>query len=166
MGLYSSVLIMYIRTLLVGFFHGLPASVVGIVPFMGLNFTIYEFLKAKGQSYYQSQQFSSSAQPGVLSTNACLMLVSGMAGGMAGGVSKLTVYPFDTMKKRMQAQALINTFQEDSKINVNSLSAKSARGDVMTGVVREDYSSLRRCFRTIIRTEGLLAFYKVGRCCH
>jgi hypothetical protein len=78
------------------------------------------------------------------------MLISGLSGGVAGGLSKLIVYPFDTMKKRMQAQVLWNTFCQ-------AQTPKHTGGQVLV----EDYSSLKGCFRTILRNEGFLSFYKV-----
>jgi hypothetical protein len=153
---------------------------VGIVPFMGLNFTIYEFLKTEGEHLHSRV---SSSGPGISSSTASHMLISGMAGGMAGGMSKLIVYPLDTMKKRMQAQVLANTFQEmhpnwspsQAQGGGHSSSGRGrGRGSQQGGARRrgrgrgrvraeEDFSTLRGCFRSILRAEGLAAFYKVTR---
>lgn len=68
-----------------GFFAGSGPAVVQIIPYMGLNFSLYEVLV---NSEYAS------------------VSLSGMAGAVSGFVSKLVVYPLDTVKKRMQVQAV------------------------------------------------------------
>jgi len=67
-----------------GFFVGMGAALYGIVPYMGCNFLIYEKL-VEGDRKTTS--------------------LAGFAGAISGGVSKLLVYPLDTVKKRMQVQA-------------------------------------------------------------
>lgn len=133
---------------------------MGIVPFMGLNFSIYEFLKSKGQqlqsalalSRSTSGSRSGSEEKGA--STACLMFISGMAGGLSGGISKLMVYPLDTMKKHMQAQVLSSTFHTHEspsmRMNVTGVSNKSSDG-----------ATLRGCFNKIFRKDGFKGFYKV-----
>ena len=129
---------------------------MGIVPFMGLNFSIYEFLKSKGQQLQSalalSTSRSGSEEKGA--STACLMFISGMAGGLSGGISKLMVYPLDTMKKHMQAQVLSSTFHTHEtpsmRMNVTGVSNKSS-----------DSATLRGCFNKIFRKDGFKGFYKV-----
>lgn len=66
-----------------GFFAGVGPALYGIVPYMGFNFLIYEKLSG-------DRRTTSSA---------------GLSGAISGGLSKLLVYPLDTVKKRMQVQA-------------------------------------------------------------
>jgi solute carrier family 25 (mitochondrial thiamine pyrophosphate transporter), member 19 len=65
-----------------GFFAGVVPALYGIVPYMGVNFLLYETLVGEKTA-----------------VNA------GMAGAISGGASKLLVYPLDTVKKRLQVQA-------------------------------------------------------------
>ena len=65
-----------------GFFAGVVPALFGIVPYMGVNFLLYETLVGEKTA-----------------VNA------GMAGAISGGASKLLVYPLDTVKKRLQVQA-------------------------------------------------------------
>jgi hypothetical protein len=66
-----------------GFFAGSGPALYGIVPYMGLNFVIYESLVGHDKTLAQA----------------------GAAGAISGGVSKFVVYPLDTVKKRLQVQA-------------------------------------------------------------
>lgn len=63
-----------------GFFAGSGAAVVQIVPYMGFSFAVYDTLTR-------------------LSDREGLLGNSGIAGAIAGGSSKLLVYPMDTVKK-------------------------------------------------------------------
>lgn len=69
-----------------GLFAGASPAVVQIVPYMGINFALYDYFC----------RVSDRTNVG----NAAL------AGAFAGGISKFIVYPMDTVKKRIQA----NTF--------------------------------------------------------
>jgi hypothetical protein len=80
---------------------------------MGLNFSIYDSLtsgdKAVGLSAY--------------------------AGLISGSVSKIIVYPIDTVKKRLQAQAVF-------------------------GPIGDIYFGMMDCFFKILKNEGLSGFYR------
>ena len=73
-----------------GFYAGAGPAVVQIIPYMGLNFAIYDRLtrdhKGVGLSAY--------------------------AGAISGFISKLVVYPLDTTKRRLQIQAFYGSEQE------------------------------------------------------
>lgn len=71
-----------------GLYVGVSPAIIQIVPYMGLNFALYTTF---------------------LGTHEPTMTHAGIAGGFAGLVSKCVVYPLDTIKKRMQAQALFGT---------------------------------------------------------
>jgi solute carrier family 25 thiamine pyrophosphate transporter 19 len=73
-----------------GFFRGLGAANVQIVPYMGLFFAAYEALK-----------------PALADSNLPLAwagAADGAAGLVASVVSKTAVYPLDTVRKRLQVQ--------------------------------------------------------------
>ncbi|KAF2674548.1 mitochondrial deoxynucleotide carrier [Microthyrium microscopicum] len=73
-----------------GFFRGLGAANVQIIPYMGLFFTAYETFK-----------------PIVANTSLPLMALGsgdGLAGVLASVLAKTAVYPLDTVRKRLQVQ--------------------------------------------------------------
>ena len=79
---------------------------------MGLNFAIYDFLTSGDRN----------------------VGLSAYAGTISGSLSKVIVYPIDTVKKRLQGQAVFGP----------------------GGVA---YDSMLDCFRKIARQEGYLGFY-------
>lgn len=59
-----------------GLFAGLGPAILSITPYMGLNFALYEFLK-----------------PLIPNESSWHLVKTGVVGGIAGGLSKLCVYP-------------------------------------------------------------------------
>jgi solute carrier family 25 thiamine pyrophosphate transporter 19 len=94
-----------------GFFAGSGPAVVQIIPYMGLNFMGYELL---------------------VNSSIATVGVSGGAGAISGGLSKIVVYPLDTVKKRMQVQAVSGQYQ---------------------------YRNMMDCFIKIVKTEGVKTLY-------
>jgi solute carrier family 25 thiamine pyrophosphate transporter 19 len=83
-----------------GFYAGLTPAVVGITPYMGLNFALFE--KFKEILNHTDQQLFGQLNPVVMKIesvsgiNLSAVFTStkkGIAGGAAGGLSKLLVYP-------------------------------------------------------------------------
>jgi len=107
-------------------FAGSGPAVLGIVPYMGLNFALYDYLIRRGDRVKVSD--------------------AGSAGAISGGVSKLIVYPLDTVKKRLQAQAF-ETFWGSATANV----AK---------VDKVQYKNMLDCASRIMSEEGPRAFYR------
>ncbi len=104
-------------------FAGSSPAVLGIVPYMGLNFALYDFLVRKGDRVKVSD--------------------AGSAGAISGGVSKLIVYPMDTVKKRMQAQAF-----------------EAFWGNAANGAEKVQYKNMLDCASRILKEEGPHAFYR------
>jgi solute carrier family 25 thiamine pyrophosphate transporter 19 len=73
-------------------YRGIGPALVQIVPQMGLCFTLYETIK--DWQPFPVDSMRAVAWPA-------------FAGASAGLLSKLVVYPFDTLKKRMQAAAIL-----------------------------------------------------------
>mmetsp|Transcript_22962 Transcript_22962/g.49755 ORF Transcript_22962/g.49755 Transcript_22962/m.49755 type:complete len:498 (+) Transcript_22962:85-1578(+) len=106
---------LYRRKGIRGFYAGASPAAVQIVPYMGINFAMYD---------YFTRTFDKSSVGG-----------AGLAGTIAGGTSKLLVYPLDTIKKRLQAQATI-------------------------GLNHRQYKSMVDCAVTMMKEEGFAAFYR------
>lgn len=111
--LYEFALSLYHRRGLRAFYAGSTPALVQIVPYMGMNFAIYDKLTQGDTRVSQS----------------------GYAGSISGTISKVIVYPMDTVKKRLQAQAVFGP-----------------SGDVYEGMVD--------CIIKIYRHEGLPSFYR------
>mmetsp|Transcript_1242 Transcript_1242/g.2998 ORF Transcript_1242/g.2998 Transcript_1242/m.2998 type:complete len:398 (+) Transcript_1242:235-1428(+) len=105
-----------------GFYAGSATAVVQIVPYMGLNFAIYDFLITEREDSRSSKSVG----------------LSGYAGSISGAVSKVIVYPMDTIKKRIQIQSVFG--------------ASSS-----TGV---SYNGMWDCLVTSIRMEGVFGLYR------
>ena len=105
-----------------GFYAGSAPAVVQIVPYMGLNFAIYDFLITQGEDNQSSKSVG----------------LSGYAGSISGAMSKVLVYPMDTIKKRIQIQSVFGASNS-------------------TGVV---YKGMWDCLVTSIRMEGVLGLYR------
>lgn len=97
------------------FYAGIGPALVQIVPYMGLNFAIYDRL--------------ASGDRGVAS--------SAYAGTVSGITSKVIVYPLDTVKRRLQSQAVFGP---------------AANGSVYEGLVD--------CFRQMSKNEGVKSLYR------
>ncbi len=76
--------------LLLGFYAGVGPAVVGITPYVGLNFAIYETLKKFVESLDSKP---SSSQQSSTTSKILNLLRTGAIGGIAGGCSKFIVYP-------------------------------------------------------------------------
>ncbi|KAG7397568.1 hypothetical protein PHYBOEH_000501 [Phytophthora boehmeriae] len=118
-----------------GFYSGLGSTVFQIVPYAGLSFGIYSTLNELAVDYCNEKKGSNPQAWMSLST--ALSYVG--SGAVAGLVSKLAVYPLDTVKKRMQMRHVprCETY----------------------GVIPE-YSSGWRCFFDVLRYEGVRGLYK------
>jgi len=71
-------------------YSGCVPAVLGIIPYMGLNFALYDRLTR------------STAEGGT----GIGAMGAGTAGIISGGSSKIITYPLDTIKRRLQAKAL------------------------------------------------------------
>jgi solute carrier family 25 thiamine pyrophosphate transporter 19 len=114
-----------------GFYSGLGPALLSVTPYMGLSFAFYETLKSTTEKYHTQH-------------NMMNLLLNGALGGLSGGTAKLLIYPFDTVKKRLQSQTLLSTIKSEVFRN------------------HTKYRSLKDCFLTIFREEGMKGFYRVS----
>lgn len=82
-----------------GFYSGCGPAVVQIIPYMGLNFAMYDYITRLSDKHPVGS--------------------SGVAGAISGGVSKCLVYPMDTVKKRLQAQGFVGIIAPASGADPN-----------------------------------------------
>ncbi|OEU10708.1 mitochondrial carrier [Fragilariopsis cylindrus CCMP1102] len=111
---------MYQKQGIQGFYAGATPALISIVPYMGLNFAIYDFLITQGEDNTTSKKSIG---------------LSGYAGSISGAVSKIIVYPLDTVKKRIQIQSVY-------------------------GSSSTYYNGMWDCLATTIRTEGIQGLYR------
>jgi solute carrier family 25 thiamine pyrophosphate transporter 19 len=95
-----------------GFYAGSTPAVIQIIPYMGLSFAIYDSLTRGDRR----------------------VGLSAFAGSISGAVSKIIIYPVDTVKRRLQAQAFFEASQS--------------------------YAGMWDCMTTIARKEGISSFYR------
>ncbi|CAI5727079.1 unnamed protein product [Hyaloperonospora brassicae] len=118
-----------------GFFSGLGATTLQIAPYMGLTFSIYSTLNEVALKHRRKQE--SGAITAWTPFSKALSYVG--SGAVAGLLSKLIVYPLDTVKKRMQ---------------MRHVPRSTAYGVIPM------YSSSWRCFVDVLQREGVRGLYK------
>jgi solute carrier family 25 thiamine pyrophosphate transporter 19 len=119
------------------FYKGLSAALLGVAPYMGFNFFLYNKMKY----LITQEQHTSSILTWVRSSS--WFPWEGVAGGIAGGIAKFTFYPLDTMKRRMQVQVLHSSL-------THAVAEQQSLG----------YSRLRDCIVGMWKQEGIRAFYR------
>jgi len=72
-------------------YKGLLPSVIGVIPYVGLNFAVYETLK---DMLAAKLELKSSKDLTVVQSLTC--------GGFAGAVGQTVAYPFDVVRRRLQ----------------------------------------------------------------
>ncbi|TYZ66171.1 hypothetical protein PybrP1_006754, partial [[Pythium] brassicae (nom. inval.)] len=113
-----------------GLYRGGWSGVAGAIPFEGVQFGCYEYLKASSQA----QRWPPSRWPeGKHELDGLDFFV---CGSVAGAVAQTVAYPFDTVKKRLQTQTQTQTQHRAAD-----------RG-------------MCDCFRRVVREEGALALYR------
>jgi Mitochondrial carrier protein len=129
-----------------GFYVGAAPAALQIVPYMGLNFALYHTLTtAKPTTPPSSSSPSSSSVH--QSTSVSL---SAYAGSVSGAVSKMIVYPMDTVKRRLQAQAFFSEHYYESTATLMNNSSGSNKNNL----------GMLECAVSIYKHEGVLSFYR------
>ncbi|GKV31759.1 hypothetical protein SLEP1_g40425 [Rubroshorea leprosula] len=118
-------------------YKGWLPSVIGVVPYVGLNFAVYESLKdwlIKSKPY----GLVDSSELSVTTKLAC--------GAAAGTVGQTVAYPLDVIRRRMQMVGWKDA-------------ASVVTGDGKTKAPI-DYTGMVDAFRKTVRHEGIGALYK------
>jgi solute carrier family 25 thiamine pyrophosphate transporter 19 len=136
-----------------GFYAGVGPAIVQIIPYMGVNFTIYEYLTRTNNVLESAlAKISTRTLDNPHAFPQGLVLVSACAGSISGAVSKMLVYPLDTVKRRLQGQALSVLLVESP--------LPGGTSDGRTTYQSPHYRNMIHCMVTMYRGEGYLAFYK------
>ncbi|RDD47910.1 Mitochondrial adenine nucleotide transporter ADNT1 [Trichoplax sp. H2] len=90
-------------------YRGIGPSLMGVAPYVGLNFMIYENLKGiVTRRYYSTSTNGTSELP---------VPVRLMCGGIAGAASQSVTYPLDVIRRRMQMKGTNSNFAYTSTAN-------------------------------------------------
>ncbi|KAL1806017.1 hypothetical protein DCAR_0831769 [Daucus carota subsp. sativus] len=118
-------------------YKGWLPSVIGVVPYVGLNFAVYESLK---DWLVKSRPFGlvEDTELGVATKLAC--------GAAAGTVGQTVAYPLDVIRRRMQMVGW-----KDASAVVTGDGKSQAR---------LEYTGMVDAFRKTVRHEGFRALYK------
>lgn len=104
-----------------GFFklyHGMQPSLVGIMPYVGIQFMTYHTLKPMAMAHYGAK---SDKELGVGVNLAC--------GGIAGAAAQTAAYPFDLLRRRFQMSGVSRAWSSAfacvrcMRVHVNSVTA-------------------------------------------
>ncbi|XP_027039843.1 mitochondrial adenyl nucleotide antiporter SLC25A25-like [Pocillopora verrucosa] len=108
-GLVDAAYVIFTTEGIRSFYRGLFPSLLGIIPYAGIDLAVYETLKNFYLNYHKNQ----SADPGVF-----LLLACGTASSTCG---QLASYPLSLVRTKLQAQARSRT---------------AGRGDTMVSVIK------------------------------
>ncbi|RZC84910.1 hypothetical protein C5167_047694 [Papaver somniferum] len=119
-------------------YKGWLPSVIGVVPYVGLNFAVYESLK----------EWLIETKPlGLVDNNSELGITTRlMCGAAAGTVGQTIAYPLDVIRRRMQMVGWHN--------------ASSVVTGEGSGKASLEYTGMVDAFRKTVRNEGFKALYK------
>jgi len=114
-------------------YKGWLPSVIGVIPYVGLNFAVYETLKA---SLLQHYGLRDERDLTVAARLAC--------GAFAGTFGQTVAYPFDVARRRLQMSGWAGA---------QKLHAGSSGSAVV-------YKGMMDCFVRTVREEGVQALFK------
>ncbi|GMH29762.1 hypothetical protein Nepgr_031605 [Nepenthes gracilis] len=118
-------------------YKGWLPSVIGVIPYVGLNFAVYESLK----------DWLVQSNPLGLAQDSELSVTTRLAcGAMAGTVGQTVAYPLDVIRRRMQMVG----WRDASSVVVGDGRSKAP----------VEYSGMIDAFTKTVRHEGFRALYK------
>ncbi|XP_010549230.1 PREDICTED: mitochondrial adenine nucleotide transporter ADNT1-like, partial [Tarenaya hassleriana] len=118
-------------------YRGWLPSVIGVVPYVGLNFAVYESLK----------DWLVKSRPFGIVDNSELTVTTRLAcGAVAGTIGQTVAYPLDVVRRRMQMVG----WKDASSVITGDGGGKAPL----------EYSGMIDAFRKTVRHEGVGALYK------
>jgi len=115
-------------------YKGWLPSVIGVIPYVGLNFAVYETLKASMLQHYGLRD---ERDLSVMARLGC--------GAIAGTFGQTVAYPFDVARRRLQVSGWQGAKQ---------LHASAQGGEAIV------YKGMMDCFVITVREEGFRALFK------
>jgi solute carrier family 25 phosphate transporter 23/24/25/41 len=118
-------------------YKGWLPSVIGVIPYVGLNFAVYESLK----------DWLIKSRPFGMAENTDLSVTTKLAcGAAAGTVGQTVAYPLDVIRRRMQMVGW-----------KDAASVLTGEGESRAPL---EYTGMVDAFRKTVRNEGFRALYK------
>ncbi|KAL1198111.1 Mitochondrial adenine nucleotide transporter ADNT1 [Cardamine amara subsp. amara] len=118
-------------------YRGWVPSVIGVVPYVGLNFAVYESLK---DWLLKSNPYN------VVENNELTIVTRLSCGAIAGTVGQTIAYPLDVIRRRMQMVG----WKDASSVVTGEGRSKASL----------EYTGMIDAFRKTVRHEGFGALYK------
>lgn len=112
--------------------RGWVPSVLGVIPYVGLNFSVYETLK---DMVLKAKELDDERQLSVTTRLAC--------GALAGTTGQTVAYPLDVVRRRLQMSGWAGA---------QNLHAETGQAALYTGMLD--------CFKKTFKEEGASAFFK------
>lgn len=100
-----------------GFYAGLSPAIVGITPYMGLNFALYESFKNVAELPFFKSSKKDDSSSFVLGLKS--LGKKGVCGGLAGGLSKFIVYPLVRIAQHNLSKIIIQILLKLLSIALN-----------------------------------------------
>lgn len=163
-----------------GFYAGVWPAVIQIIPYMGLNFALYDWFTSTSSSNNSSSSAylttissngkvdddddddntdSSSSSGSNTSTGPSVGLAA-YAGSLSGAISKMCVYPLDTVKRRLQAQAFYSASLSSLCASSSLIPTAAASATAAAYAEHYYYRGMWDCIVSVYRHEGIASFYR------
>ena len=132
---------------LMALYKGWLPSVMGVIPYVGLNFAVYEGLKSATLKAYGFEH-SEDRELTVLARLGC--------GAVAGSVGQTVAYPFDVLRRRLQVVGWTG-----ANIALAGTAGGAGHGGAaaVPGPVA-GYSGMTDCLLRTVREEGVRALFR------
>jgi len=129
-----------------GLFRGITPTLLGILPYSGIAFTINE--QAKSQIY----KFS-GRDPTLMDKVQC--------GALAGLIAQSITYPLEVTRRRMQTIGYVHTSGKDAAVGVIRQLTKTKTAQIEKNIVENTKDpTMLRTMRHVMKEQGLRGFFK------
>eukprot|EP01098_Paradermamoeba_levis_P013783 TRINITY_DN6366_c0_g1_i1.p1 TRINITY_DN6366_c0_g1~~TRINITY_DN6366_c0_g1_i1.p1 ORF type:complete len:175 (-),score=22.27 TRINITY_DN6366_c0_g1_i1:198-722(-) len=129
-------------------YRGLTPSLMGIVPYAGIDLTVYEYLRTQYANFLKNREKekdTASTSTSSFSSSSLHAIAPLICGTLSSSVAQLVSYPLNLVRTRLQAQG------------VQSKAATSTATPVATAEV---YTGMIDVFKKTIQKEGVRGLYR------
>ena len=123
-------------------YKGLGASVIGIVPYAGVDLMVYNTIKDL-RARQRKRLSQHGGQYKQIEPSGFEILLTGSVSSICG---QIVAYPMQVMRTKLQSQGQI-------------INLKMKNGSIVTKTCPE-YKGITDCFRTTLMNHGIRGFYK------